>query len=718
MRRHRAIELITVTGVLYSTAATSAWAQATDTNIPVIVINAPPQVSRDTIPPAQGTNDYTLDQGDIDHQPQGEERRFDQTLLQAPGFAQDSFGQVHLRNEHANLQFRIDDIILPAGLQGFGQTFDSRFIDRVEILDGPLTARYGLQTSGVVNLTTKSGAFSDGGTIDLYGGGQQTFKPSIQLQGNNGNGLNYYASGTCLTSDEGIENPTASYKPIHDRTGQGHVFAYVEQALSDTTTLSAITGSASSQFQIPDNPGQPQQYQVAGVHSANSANLNQRQTEYNDFELLALKGLGDDYTWQAAPFVRYSQTNFTPDAVGDLAFNGVADHTQLFDVAKGVQFDATYQVNADHRLGAGLIFQSEHTGSGEAASVFANTTGAANIYGNAQDSLTPETIEDDSGKTGYTYGVYAQDEWRMSEQVTLNYGLRFDQVQAYTGENQISPRINMVYKPFDGTALHAGYARDFTPPPQELVATPSLAKFAGTTQAAAVTDSGPVRAEREHSFDAGGTQQILQGWNIGLDGYYKIKRNLLDEGQFGESLVFSPFNYAVGRAYGIEGTTSLHYGAFSAYGNLAYGEEKGKDIDSGQFFFTQAELTYIASHAIYTDHSQKVTASAGTSYKFEDEPGLLTPSLDMVFGSGLRADPGNGVIEPNGVHLPPYAAFNLGITQTMDKVGGWGKGVTLRMDIVNLTDRIYELRDGTGVGVGAPQYGERRTVFFGVAKKF
>ena len=34
-----------------------------------------------------------------------------------------------------------------------------------------------------------------------------------------------------------------------------------------------------------------------------------------------------------------------------------------------------------------------------------------------------------------------------------------------------------------------------------------------------------------------------------------------------------------------------------------------------------------------------------------------------------------------------------------------------RVDVVNLTDNIYELRDGSGVGVNAAQYGERLGIF-------
>ena len=36
----------------------------------------------------------------------------------------------------------------------------------------------------------------------------------------------------------------------------------------------------------------------------------------------------------------------------------------------------------------------------------------------------------------------------------------------------------------------------------------------------------------------------------------------------------------------------------------------------------------------------------------------------------------------------------------------------------DITDRKYELRDGSGIGVQAPQFGPRRTVRAGISKSF
>jgi hypothetical protein len=88
----------------------------------------------------------------------------------------------------------------------------------------------------------------------------------------------------------------------------------------------------------------------------------------------------------------------------------------------------------------------------------------------------------------------------------------------------------VVCQPTDTTTLTAGYSRYFVPPPFELIAPPDIALFANTTAAPAVTLDSPPKAERDHYFDVGAAQIILPGLKAGIDAYYKIASNLLDEG--------------------------------------------------------------------------------------------------------------------------------------------------------------------------------------------
>ena len=156
-----------------------------------------------------------------------------------------------------------------------------------------------------------------------------------------------------------------------------------------------------------------------------------------------------------------------------------------------------------------------------------------------QTSSDPLTIVDDSSKRGNLTSLYLQDEWRLDPRLTVNYGVRFDHVAAFTNEHQFSPRINALWKITDATAVHAGYARYFTPPPQELVLQETIEKFIGTTNEPETKLSDTVKAERTHYFDVGVSQTLSPRLTVGIDAYYKRITSLLDEGQFGPAPIFT-----------------------------------------------------------------------------------------------------------------------------------------------------------------------------------
>jgi outer membrane receptor protein involved in Fe transport len=279
-------------------------------------------------------------------------------------------------------------------------------------------------------------------------------------------------------------------------------------------------------------------------------------------------------------------------------------------------------------------------------------------------------------------------------------------VNAFAAENQLSPRINVVYKAFDWTTLHVGYARYFTPPPFEAVPQSTIAKFAGTTNESAITKDSAVTSERAHYFDAGVTQKIMEGWNVGLDGFYKSSHSTLDEGQFGQALILSSFNYERGRIYGGEFTTSYDHGPVSAYGNLAYEWARGTQWSSAQFLFDPAEFAFVKHHWIFLDHDQRLTASTGLSYTWND----WKAAADFLYGAGLRRG------FANTKSVPDYETVNLSLQRNLkiSRVGNF----KVRFDVVNLFDKIYELRDGSGIGVGAPQFGQRRGFYGTIAYDF
>jgi outer membrane receptor protein involved in Fe transport len=299
--------------------------------------------------------------------------------------------------------------------------------------------------------------------------------------------------------------------------------------------------------------------------------------------------------------------------------------------------------------------------------------------------------------------VYLQDEWKITKQVTLNYGVRFEQVSAYVNEFQFSPRVNLVYEPVKQVAIHAGYARYFAPPPLQSVSPATINAFAGTTNSPENFLNDPVKSERSDYFDVGVNYTPIPGLAIGVDGYYKIAKDQVDDGEFGEANIGSPYNYGWGYMYGIDVSASYVHGGFSSFINFSASDGWATGITSSQFEFENDELDTINGNYVRFDQTQLFVGSAGMAYTWNN----LTIHTDMIYQDGIR----NGFV--NQGKLDPYFVWNAGLEYVFKHVGPGD--VHLRFDVLNLLDSSYVLNDGTGIGEGAVKYGNRIGFYGGVS---
>ena len=704
-----------------------------------------------------GTTSATLSHDNIQNLPQGANQPVEKVLLQFPGVSQDSAasGDLHIRNDHANAQIRINGIMLPDGVTGFSSILDPSWIGSLSLVAGALPAEFGMRTTGLIDITTRNDIFNNSGSVGVYGGSRSAMQSTFEYGGTFGadcppgassgttsakpsancvGAVQYFFTGSYLQNREGIENPLPTLNAIHDFSQQEKGFAYLSTFVDPWTRLTMMMGTSTASYQIPNVPNAPLfagiNTPVMGVSSFDSLGLNERQDEDTQFGVVALQRSVNGFDGQLSYFTRYDNLHFIPDPTGDLLLNGIASDISRQAYTNGIQGDGSYVINAAHTLRAGFTVSGEKTWVDNTSLVQSITA-----------PFPLESITDDNAKVGWLAGIYAQDEWKLTNNLTMNYGARFDQMWQYTDANQLSPRVSFTYKPFENTTFHAGYARYFTPPVQVEAAPANIGLFSGTTGAPSNSLEGPVLPERSHYFDAGVDQKIPLGCStalqrdcafleLGLDGYYKLAKDLIDNGQFGQALVLSAFNYLHGVTEGVEASAKYHNGGLDAYLNLAVSQEKATDPISNQYLFDniatpadlggQTELQYLQTHWVNTDHNQFVTGSSGISYEFCGR--ALTPgeqwwntlcgtrlSGDMIYGSGFRTG------DANISSLRPYEQFNVGIARDF-----WmpdGKPLTLRFDVVNLADEIYMLRSGTGIGVFAPQFGPRRGYYIGISKK-
>src|ERR1700719_1431272 len=384
-----------------------------------------------------GTTSSTQTHASIDALPQGTNQTVEKVLLQAPGVSQDSAasGGLHVRNDHGNLQFRINGVMLPDGVTGFSSILDTGMIGPIALVTGALPAEFGLRTTGLIDITTRADAFNNSGSISLYGGSRGTITPSLEYGGTFGGncpttssstvtkapsswsnkdcfpGVQYYFTGRYLQTTEGIENPTPSLNAIHDFSQQERGFGYMSTFIDPTTRLSLITGTSYNTFQIPNTPGQavgmngnPPVTDVSGITTFNSALLNENQREFTQFGVLALQKSAPGFDGQLSYFTRYNNLHFIPDPVGDLLFNGIASDISRQSYSNGLQGDASYMVNAAHTLRAGFTVSAEKA--------WVDNTSLVEACGPACDGSdnnpTPQSITDDVAKLAWLAGVYVQ----------------------------------------------------------------------------------------------------------------------------------------------------------------------------------------------------------------------------------------------------------------------------------------------------------------------
>ena len=526
--------------------------------------------------------------------------------------------------------------------------------------------------------------------------------------------IDYFAAGQYIHNGLGIENPTSSFAPIHDDTDQWYGLAKITGIVDENTRLSFIAGGASSRFQIPNVPFQTPNFTVNGQTDFNSSILDQRQWEKSYFAIASLQKSYQDVNFQLSGFARYSSLSYQPDQFGDLAFNGIAPWTKRTSFATGVQGDGSWKALDKHTLRGGFLVQRERATSFTQGNTLPLVpSDPADPTSDLVPSDQPFGFTDGSDLTGWTYSVYLQDEWRIVPTVTVNFGLRFDAINGATQENQFSPRINVVWQPnpnvhlprrlfalLHAAAAHPGQRQFDRRPGRHGRRARSDPERSGEGRA------GRLFRRRRHGQAVARpdrrSQRLLQ------DRPEPARRRPVRRAHLAHLVQLCQCHRQRRRVQ-----CQLRRRSWSVYFNGAFGNGIGSNINSAQFNFGAAELAYIANNYITLDHSQGWTMSTGAAYTFNPDKDWATKvSTDMLFGSGLRTT----VVTPNDLSLPNYAVVNASLVQKIPI--GLGKGTQVRFDVINLFDNSYQIRDGAGVGVGAPQFGQRRTFLLGLAQKF
>ncbi|HXF93984.1 MAG TPA: TonB-dependent receptor [Nitrospiraceae bacterium] len=674
------------------------------------------------LPPIQykaSSETYSVSRKDIEALPRGNNSELHDVLLTIPSATYGALKQLHIRQDHANLQFRIDGVPIPDTVSStFTDVITPRAWERADIILGGMEAQYGWRTAAVIDITSKSGTRPGFGSFQMFGGSNETLNPSFEYGGTVGEKFRYYVLNSYTSTNRGIEPPTLGHSVFHGQSERNQTYLRGDYQHDNHNNFTWLFLNSVAKYQIPTTPGlavNPDvltllQAQNPAFNPVASQAIDENQKEHNQYAHMVWRhDLNASNFFSLAGYFRQTRAIFRTDPFNVLAH--VADPDEPFSAADqdrmaysgGVRLDYTYVHSKEHLIKTG--FQIDRT----------QAINKTRLFAFQRDPGTGEPVGDvlgldaDNRLIGWRQEFWLQDQWTPNEHWTFNLGVRGDAIQYQMSEGQISPRVGVTYKYDNANVFHAFYGRLFTPPNLEAI---SFAKLnaVGTTAEPENLTNNTVRAERSHYFEVGSYHALTSWATLELTGYYKLNRYQSDAGQFGTTPLLNFFAFERGWQRGIDGALKLQVtDNLTARGNVAWGQCKGYGLQSGHFLLEQKEIDDINSPGgVFCDHMQLLTSSAVVSYKILER---TTISGQMLYGSGLRTAENEGA-KTNSTHSPSYTVYNLSINHVIPLP--WDRQKFLiGFDVINLLDQKYFINQGEGsIGLGVAHAGMPRSFFF------
>src|SRR6267143_1257450 len=199
---------------------------------------------------------YSVSRKDIEVLPLGNNNTVAQVLQTVPSVVYGALGETHIRQDHANHQFRIDGVPIPeGGSSSFTDVISPRRWERADIILGGMEAQYGNKTALVVDITSKSGTRPPFGSAQMLGGSNQTVNPSFEYGGTVGEKGRYYALNSYTSTNRGIEPPTIGHSVFHDQSERNQTYLRGDYQHNNRNSVSWVFLNAVAKYQIPTIPG-------------------------------------------------------------------------------------------------------------------------------------------------------------------------------------------------------------------------------------------------------------------------------------------------------------------------------------------------------------------------------------------------------------------------------------------------------------------------------
>lgn len=589
--------------------------------------------ARTQIDAGLGASVYSLTNDTIENRPGGETGSLSDILTQAPGVTL-SGTTLSVRGSPAN-QVRINNVIVPEAVSDPADLLSSRLAETTRLITGTLPAQFGFAPAGVISITTKNGLYQYGGQVELFGATDGMVEPAIEWAGSAG-ATSVFASGE-LEHDHSTIADAAGSRARDRRTGVDGL-GFADHVVDQNNRLSFIVGGAHEQHEI-------------GATSVGPGT----ETNDNAYGVATYQHSDGGFTVQTSLFAGMGSDGAR-----------FAKSTHERRSSWGTQIDGADTLGASHTIRFGLLA----------------TRSAAR-------ELAPGGDRSSEGRT--SVGLYAQDEWKLANFLTLNPGARLEWLRGLGSNVNVEPRVSMVWQSPNGLTAHIGYARYASAPP--------VGEQSNTTA---------LPNERDDYFD-GGVQRKLGALTVGIDAYWRSVHNYIAEHQIIGSAVPTSFGFNRARIRGVELSSTYAHGSTSAWANVSLSRADARSIIGGEHLFDPLSLAAAATTYVPLASDRPLTATGGITQRV----GKFTFGGDVLVSSGAVRT--LNFMEPNGGRHSPYALLGLAAVYHAKLAG---QPADLRLDLTNLTNVHYATSDAANLEGGWTRWGRGRAITIGIEQGF
>jgi len=433
--------------------------------------------------------------------------------------------QLHIRGGH-QVSWLIDGVPVPNTniASNVGPQFDPKDIDVVEIQRGGYSAEYGDRTYGVFNVIPRSG-FERSREIELaatYGSFHST-DSQISI-GDHTDRFAYYRSLSVNRTDVGLMTPEP--QELHDNNNGVGGFTSLIFNATKADQLRFVGSARADYFQIPNTADQ----QLIGVRD-----IQRERDVFGNFSWVhtvkpgILTTLAPFYHWNRSAYDGYDRPDPNlPPGSQDTRIIPTDHHDSHYE--GGLATLAVTRGRHNARAGLYGFAQQDDAFFGLVA---------------ADGSSAPLSQTEHPG--GGLFSLFAEDQYRITDWLTLNGGFRYTHFSGGLTEDHVNPRVGAALRvPKLNWVFRAFYGRYYQAPPLLTVSGPLLQQ---------AIDEGfdflPLRGERDEQREFGLTIPIHR-WEFDISNFQTHVRNFFDHDVLGNANIFFPLTIDRARIHGWE----------------------------------------------------------------------------------------------------------------------------------------------------------------------